>query len=317
MQRPCMLSMSHPALPALYFSIAIVTTTLVIHPVLSALSLAGALWLSGLTRGMRATGRTMAFMLPLSALIVLVNPFFSASGETIVAYVMGRSITLESLAYGATMAMVICAVMVWCEDAARALDDEAVMALGGKVLPRVSLVMSMASRLVPTYVSRADEISRSERANTAVYGAPSHASVRTEARRSIPSRVFDRTSHTSSRSLIRRAARRFGILLSWSLESSVQTADAMEAYGWSADRPRSVYRRRPLSSHDKACMAGVCVLTVALVSSAVFVCMGFSFFPRLTSVVDGRLAVPYGLVACFFAAPSLFQIVEARIWMRS
>lgn len=316
MQRFCMLSMSHPALSALYFSIAIASTMLIVHPVLSALSLAGALWLSCLIRGMRATGRTIVFMLPLSALIVLVNPFFSASGVTVVAYALGRSITLESLAYGATMSMLICAVMVWCEDAACALDDEAVMALGGKILPRVSLIVSMVSRLIPTYMSRSHEISYTERANTAAYGTSPRASSRTESRRSLFSRTVGHASHTSSDGLVRRAARRFGILLSWSLESSVQTADAMEAYGWRADRPRSVYRRRSLSSHDKACMAFVCMLAVGLTISAVFVCMGFSFFPRLASVTDVRFALPYGVVALFFALPSLFQIVEARIWMR-
>ncbi len=329
MRRSCMLSFCHPAVPGVFFAAVLLLTMLIAHPVFAAISLIGALWLSFLVRGGHATGNSIRAMIPLTFLIVIVNPFISSSGTTIVMHVFGFAITLESLIYGLTMGMMISAVMVWCEDAACALDDEAIMVLMGRPLPRVSLIISMVARLIPAYISRGREISVAEKANVAAYGAAAHsASSPTRANSyadasaecsSAPSTSQTHSNHTANahtHNYLQRLARRLGILLSWSLESSIQTADSMTARGWSSEKPRSIYQKVRFSHRDAVLVMIVIVLGICFGIAAYYVCSQFSFYPQMKDIWAAQFIIPYGFAALFVALPSLYQIVEVHQWTR-
>ncbi len=73
----------HAAVPATLLAGTVALCMLAVEPVLVAVSLAGALAFSLVARGARATLRGLAWQLPLLALVCLANPFFSASGSTL------------------------------------------------------------------------------------------------------------------------------------------------------------------------------------------------------------------------------------------
>lgn len=290
----CMLSFVHPALPCLFFGAILLATMLAIHPVIATLSLVCALWLSLVTRGTYATKRTLAVTLPLMAIIFCINPLVSHAGSTVVATVLGIPVTLESLVYGWTMACVVAAVMVWCEDAACALNAESVMALFSRVLPRISLIVTMVARLVPTYIRRNAMIQNTEEANRVVFGH--------HARRP-----------TSSLS---RIVRRSGILLAWSLESSIQKADAMVAQGWNAKKKRSSYRIMTLGRRDIIALVLLSIGIVCITVALAMMCTNYSFYPYIHSLNDAPSFVAYVLFAIFATLPSIFQIIEVHTWIR-
>lgn len=153
--QPAPFDACHAAVPATLFAGTAALSMLAVQPVHVALSLAGALAFSLLARGCRATARGLAWQLPLLALVCLANPFFSASGSTLLLKVGPRSVYAESLAYGATMGALMVAVVLWFEGAAAVLTQDRLLALGARRARTLSLVASMASQLVPQLLGRA------------------------------------------------------------------------------------------------------------------------------------------------------------------
>ena len=128
----------HAAVPALLFAGILALTMFCVQPVLVALSLAGALALSTLARGVRATLAGLRWQLPMLTLVCLANPLFSASGSTLLAKLGPLSIYLESLCYGATMGALMVAVVLWFEGAAAVLTQDRLLGLGRRGYPPAS-----------------------------------------------------------------------------------------------------------------------------------------------------------------------------------
>ncbi|MBQ3267066.1 MAG: energy-coupling factor transporter transmembrane protein EcfT, partial [Atopobiaceae bacterium] len=157
---------SHPSVPATYLAGALLLTMFGLEPILIAISLAGALALSLCARGVRATRRTLVWLVPMALLITLVNPLFSASGATLVLQVGRLKVRAESLAFGACMGGLFCATVLWCESAVRVLTHDRLLALAGGAVPTVALMASMTSRLVPQVLTRFRDVTDARAAAT-------------------------------------------------------------------------------------------------------------------------------------------------------
>ena len=234
--RPTPFDSWHVAVPATLFAGTALLSMLAVQPVLVALSLGGAFAFSLLSRGVRATARGLAWQLPLLALVCVLNPFFSASGSTLLFKVGPRSVYAESLAYGATMGALLVATVLWFEGAATALTQDRLLALSGRRARALPLVASMASQLVPQMLGRAKTVRATVAACTAAGRRPG---------------LRDELTRTST------------MLLAWSLEDSVERADVMRARGWESGRPRTSYRLERLRRRDAAALAGIAGLLVA------------------------------------------------------
>ena len=147
--RPIPFGSLHAVVPATLLAGTTLLSMLAVQPVHVVLSLVGALSFSLLVRGVRATARGLAWQLPLLALVCLANPFFSASGSTLLLKVGPRSVYAESLACGATMGALMVAVVLWFEGAATVLTQDRLLALSPGRARSLPVVVSMASQLVP------------------------------------------------------------------------------------------------------------------------------------------------------------------------
>lgn len=249
----------HPVVPAAYFCGVIMVTMLAFQPVCVGISLAGALACSLAQRGCASTLRGLRWQLPVALLVALANPLFSASGSTLLLRLGPVAVYAESLAYGACMGSVLVAAVLWFEDASRSLTSDKLMALTGGVWPTVTLMASMTARLVPELVRRGREVSGAESACTAA--RPSTAAGRASSR--------IRTS---------------GVLMGWSLEDSLVTADSMRARGWGAAERRTSYRLYRFADRDSAALVGVVTLVAAAGVAAWIASSGFRFYPVETAL---------------------------------
>lgn len=150
-----------------YFVVLLVVEMAAMQPVYLTISFSAALACSVSLRGARATGRTLAWQLPLVAVIALANPLFSASGSTEIFRLGVRAFYLESFAFGACMGLMLATVLLTLESASRVLTSDKVMALFGNAAPTVGLMLSMTARLVPQFVRRGTDIGGVQRACTA------------------------------------------------------------------------------------------------------------------------------------------------------
>lgn len=268
----------HAAVPAMLFAGVAALSMLAVHPVLVTLSLSGALAFSLVARGAAATVRGLAWQLPLLVLVCLLNPFFSASGSTLLLKVGPRSVYLESLAYGATMGALLVATVLWFEDAAAVLTQDRLLALAGRRARSVPLVASMAAQLVPQMLGRARSVRAAARACTVAGPRP-------------PAR--DELLRTST------------MLLSWSLEDSLERADAMRARGWESGSPRTRYRPERFRARDAVAAAGIAALLALGAAGAWAACSSWEFYPRMSGLAPWWCYLPFALLALLPAVAEL------------
>lgn len=283
--RPGAFSTSHAIVPAACFAGTIALSMLSVEPVLVGISLAGALALSALVRGWRATLRGLRWQLPMLALVCLVNPLFSASGSTLVCKLGPRSVYLESLAFGATMGALMVAVVVWFECAAAVLDQDRLLSLMGRRARSVPLVVSMAAQLVPQLLGRARLVRASVDACTAAGPRPP---------------VRETLVRTST------------LLLGWALEDSVERADAMRARGWESGCPRTSYRPDRVGARDLAALVALAALLVACAACAWQACSRWRFYPKMPDLGPSWPYLPFALLAFLPAALELLARLHER-----
>ena len=280
--RPTPFDACHAAVPATLLAGTALLSMLSVQPVYVALSLAGALTFSLVARGGRATLRGLRWQLPLLALVCLANPFFSASGSTLLLKVGPRSVYAESLAYGATMGALMVAVALWLEGAAAVLTQDRLLALSPRRARSLPLVASMASQLLPQMLSRARTMRATVSACTA---AGARLGLRDE--------------------LVRTST----MLLAWSLEDSVERADSMRARGWESGRPRTCYRPERVRGRDAAALAGIVALLALCAWCAWETCSGWRFYPRMSDLGPWWRYLPWAVLA---ALPATLSLASSR-----
>lgn len=283
--RPSAYSTCHAIVPAACFAGTIALSMLSVQPVLVCISLAGALAFSTLARGWRATLRGLRWQLPMLALVCLANPLFSASGSTLLLKLGPRSVYLESLAYGATMGALMVAVVVWFECAAAVLDQDRLLSLVGGRARSVPLVVSLAAQLVPQLLRRARLVRECAEACTAAGARPG---------------AYDAAVRTST------------LLLGWSLEDSLERADAMRARGWESGRPRTSYRLERVGARDVTALAALAALLAACAACAWAACSGWRFYPRMPELGPSAVYLPFALLALLPSAAELLARLRER-----
>ena len=106
-------SACHPAVIFLYFTLVLLFSMFLMHPVCLLISLFCAVCcLSVLTRG-HGLWRSVAWVLPVVAVTALINPLFNHAGITVLCYLPhGNALTGESLVYGLAAGIMLAAVLV-------------------------------------------------------------------------------------------------------------------------------------------------------------------------------------------------------------
>lgn len=276
----------HSGVQAAFYLAVCVLTMSAFHPVLVAISFFAGVACSMLQRGVRNTLSSFAWQLPLVLLICVANPLFSASGSTELLRVGVVVVYSESLAYGACMGLLFVSTLLWLGCAFRVLTFDKIMALTGNAAPTVTLMLSMTGRLVPELVRRGKLVSDVQEACTAAH------------------------AEAGRKNRLKRT-RLMSVLVGWSLEDSLETADTMRARGWSRYRKRSVYRRRAFRRRDAMALFFVVALAVLDVVVAVQMVSSFSFYPTMAPLV---FDLRYVLYALLFALPSLVMLWRAWEW---
>ena len=142
----------HPLVNFLFFALVLAYSMVLMHPVCLAVSLTGALVYAGELGGRRALAGHLRFALPVLLLAAIVNPAFNHAGVTILTYLpSGNPLTLESILYGLAAGAMLCAVVLWFVCFNAVITSDKFVYLFGRVIPALSLVLSMTLRFVPLF----------------------------------------------------------------------------------------------------------------------------------------------------------------------
>lgn len=220
----------HPTVALLFFVEVLVCSMCFMDPASLLITLSGAisyhLYLNG-----RSAARVQLFaMLPLMLMAAVVNPAFNHQGVTVLAYLpSGNPLTLESTLYGLAAAVMLWAVVTWFSCYHAVMTSDKFIYLFGRVIPALSLVLSMTLRFVPKFKAQFQAIIQAQRC------------------------VGRDVSNGSLMKRLRHAVTVLSILITWSLESAIGTADSMKSrgYGLPGRTAFSIYR---FDGRDKAAL---------------------------------------------------------------
>lgn len=199
----------HPSINLLYFVIIIGYAMFCLHPINLAISLVCAAAYSVQLRGWQAFRRQMLYLLPLLLLAAVLNPAFNHAGVTILTYLpTGNPLTLESIAYGLAAAVMLIGTVTWFANYIAVMTSDKFVYLFGRVIPSLSLVLSMSLRFVPRFRDQLRQVSAAQRGIGRDIGTGS---------------VLQRA---------RQGITILSIMITWCLENGIETADSMKSRGY-------------------------------------------------------------------------------------
>ena len=281
----------HPLVNFLYFGLVLLLTMFLMHPVSLLISLGSALCYGICLNGVRAVRSGMRFLLPAMLLAAVIDPAFDHEGATLLAYLpSGNPLTLESIAYGVAAAVMIAAVVAWFSCYTVVMTSDKFVYLFGRVIPVLSLVLSMTLRFVPRFRAQLQTISEAQRGiGRDVSGGP----------------LLRRT---------RNAITVFSIMVTWALENAIETADSMKSrgYGLPGRTAFSIYR---FDGRDKAALLWLGFCGAYLLSGWAAGGFYWRYYPTLRGAAATALSVSFQLVYLLLClTPVILDRWEEKTW---
>lgn len=281
----------HPLVNFTYFTAVILYAMFLMHPVCLGISLICALLYAIILNGKKAAVFQVACLLPLLLFSALVNVAFNHEGRTILAYFPnGNPLTLESLAYGLAAAAMIVTVISWFSCYNAVMTSDKFIYLFGRVMPSLSLVLSMALRFVPRFQAQARVIASAQKG-------------------------VGRDLQKGS--VIQRAKNGMtilSILVTWALENAVETAQSMKSRGYGLPG-RTAYHTFRFSKRDGAALALIAVSALYVLAGKICGAAGFRYFPSLRAAQMTPYSISvfaaYGILC---ATPIIIELWEERKW---
>ena len=197
----------HPAVNLIFYALAIGITMFSIDPYFIIVSMIFAWTYSVLLKGVKVLKINLLLMLPIVIVMTLINGFFTHNGATVLFFLNDSRITLEALVYGMASAMLLTNVVIWFTSFNVVMSADKLIYVFGKAAPVLGLTLSMVFRFIPLLKSRFNEIRMGQQCMG----------------RHTEGGLFTKT---------RQLCKEVSILISWSLEASIETSDSMEARGY-------------------------------------------------------------------------------------
>lgn len=283
----------HPIVNFLYFTLVLLFTMFFMHPLYLVISLLCALIYAIYLNGGRAMRFSLFYMVPMLLLTALINPAFNHEGATILTYLpSGNPLTLESIIYGIGAALMLVAVILWFSCYNKIMTSDKFVYLFGRIIPALSLVLSMVLRFVPKFKAQFQAVSRAQKC------------------------VGRDISDGSLFHRMKNGVTILSIMVTWSLENAIETADSMKSrgYGLPGRTAFSIYR---FDKRDGAALACLLGSSAYVLLGAACGALKWRYFPTIKGVELGLFPISVALVFLSLCAfPVLLNIAADRKWAR-
>ena len=154
----------HPLVNFLYFALVIGFSMALNHPLAQGISFVCACLYAVQAGGKKAVLFTLKWCLPIMLLTAFMNPAFSHEGVTVLLYFpTGNPLTMESILYGMSSGVMIATVMLWFANFNRVMTSDKFIYLFGRIIPAMSLVLSMTLRFIPKFKAQMDAVVDAQR----------------------------------------------------------------------------------------------------------------------------------------------------------
>ncbi len=279
----------HPIVSFIYFLFVLSFAAIFMHPIALSIGLLSGFIYSVMLNGKKAVKFNILYMLPLVLITALINPTFNHEGITILSYLpSGNPLTLESVAYGVATAVMLWSVICHFSCFNKIMTSDKLMFLFGKIVPSLSLVLSMVLKFIPKFKIQLRAVATSQ----------SYVG-----------------KDVNCGNIIQRAKngiKILSIMITWSLESAIDTADSMKSRGYGLPK-RTTYSDFRLDKRDISLLLYIIGLSAYIIFKGIKGGLYFNYFPNIRGKFDISVIIAYLLL---FICPIIIEVWEVIKWKK-
>ena len=328
----------HPGVYLLYYFIMVLFAFIFSDPYFVLTFLALLLILIALQGVSSELKNIMKFFIPLSILIIILNPLLNRTGAHKIFLWNNFFITFEAIAYGILMALALLIVILVFSSYNKSVSYQEMLYIFSKKLPIISMIIIMALRFIPLINSRAIEVQKLNNLKNNGIDFSDEDECNASDDIAIDSNKMDSDEFNSNintdydsklvnklksnkrtASIIKEAknlGKIMGITVSWSLEESMFTAKSMKARGYTATN-RTSYLSYKFGNADYFFLA-VIILTVAIIMVGLIKGVGMiNICPSIDFSFSNLPFNIYYLAFIIFLLPLIYLEIKERILWRN
>ena len=281
----------HPIVNFVYFLFVIGFSCFFMHPLCLAISLGSGFTYSVMLKGKKQTKTNLIYMLPMLVIMAIINPLFNHAGITIIDYLpSGNPLTLESIIYGVCAAVMIVSVICHFSCYNEIMTSDKFIYLFGKIIPSLSLVLSMTLRFVPRFSAQMKVVINAQK-------------------------CMGRDVRNGN--IINRAKnglKILSIMTTWALENAVETADSMKSRGYGIPG-RTAFGVFTFDKRDKKAFCCIVLLGIYTLVGGLLGGMHFRFFPSVKMADASFFSISvFAAYLMLCTSPIIIEIREVRKW---
>ena len=282
----------HPLINFIYFTAVIVFSMIFVHPICLVTSLLCSVMYSIILNGKKAL-KFIAMLLPLMLISALINPAFNHEGVTVIAYLpSGNPLTLESILYGIVAASMVATVICWFSCFNKIMTSDKFIYLFGRIIPSLSLILSMTFRFVPKFKEQVQEVSNAQKSM---------------GRDSSEGSVF---------AIVKNSIRILSAVITWSLENAIDTSDSMKSRGYGLTG-RTAYSNYVFDKRDVTALIYLAVTITYFLIGALLGKINYRYFQSMRgtdmSFYSTSIFISY-IMICIM--PIIIEIWEELKWRK-
>ncbi len=282
----------HPIVNFIYFVLVIMCSMFFMHPVFLGISLCSAILYSIYLNGIRAIKFNFLFMLPVLLLFAALNPLFNHEGATVLFHIQNNPITAEALIYGLAAAAMFVSVIIWFSCYNVVMTSDKFIFLFGRVIPALSLVLSMVLRLIPRLKAQIHMISNAQKC------------------------VGQDATNGNMLQRVKNGLKILSVLVTWAFENAIDTADSMKSRGYGL-KGRTSFSNYRFDRRDGLAMGFILFFFLPVIFGALTGENNIIYFPSVLvkplSAVSLMVYIAYGGLCLL---PLIFNILEDIKWAR-
>ena len=282
----------HPLINFIYFTAVIVFSMIFVHPICLVTSLLCSAIYSIILNGKKAL-KFIVMLLPLMLISALINPAFNHEGVTVIAYLpSGNPLTLESILYGIVAASMVATVICWFSCFNKIMTSDKFIYLFGRIIPSLSLILSMTFRFVPKFKEQVQEVSNAQKS------------------------MGRDTSEGSVFARVKNSIRILSAVITWSLENAIDTSDSMKSRGYGLTG-RTAYSNYVFDKRDVTALIYLAVTVIYFLIGALLGKIHYRYFPSMRgtdmSFYSTSIFISY-IMICIM--PIIIEIWEELKWRK-
>ena len=321
----------HPGVYLLYYFIMVLFAFIFSDPYFVVTFLALILVLISLQGVSSELKNILKFYIPLSILILILNPLLNRTGAHKIYLWSNFFVTYEAIAYGVIMTLALLIVILVFSSYNRSVSYQEMLYIFSKKLPIISMIIVMALRFIPLINSRAIEVQKlNNLKNNGIememdsdgsddsYDSNSldldqfNSNINTD----YDSKIVNKLKSNKRVAAIIKEAKTLGkimgITVSWSLEESMFTAKSMKARGYNATE-RTSYLSYKFSNADFAFIALI-IITVGIIIVGLLHGVGMiNIYPSIDFKFSNLPFNIYYLAFIIFLLPLIYLEIKERI----